>query len=141
MALTEAYTLNGECAVVLEIVENLPDDLKREPRIYGRKAVCHAMLGETEIAREIYHDIIDNTPSEYANMQSAVVASSIGEAEDLLDILEREAEKHSWTAVFTRLYFRHNPLVSSNIRFQELLERIGLDDESVENVRDSLADL
>ena len=98
------------------------------------------MLGETETAREIYHYIIDNTPSEYANMQSALVASSIGEVEDVLDILEREAEKRSWTAVFTRLYFRRNELVNGNIRFQDLLERIGLDDKSVENIRNNLAD-
>jgi len=141
MALIEAYTLDGKCAVALKYVENLPDDLKREPRIYGRKAVCHALLGETEIAREIYEYLIQTTPHEYANMQSAVVASTIGEIGDVIDILENEAEKHSWTNIFMRLYFRDNELVNRNPEFLDLLKRIGLDDESVEQLRRNLADL
>ena len=138
MALLESHALLGECATALNIVENLPDDLQREPRILGRKAVCHALLGEIERAREIYDHIIETTPYEYANMQSAIVAVSIGEIEDALDILEREAEKRSWTSVFTRLYFKHNNLINSNPRFLDLLELIGLDDESVEQLRRDL---
>ena len=141
MALIESYTADGKCNVALKILENLPDDLKREPRLFGRKAVCHALLGETNVAREIYDYIIETTPNDYANMQAALVALSIGEIEDVLDILEREAENHSWTAVFTRLYFRDNTLVNSKPRFQDLLERIGLDDRSVEKLSSDLAEL
>jgi hypothetical protein len=66
---------------------------------------------------------------------------SLGEVEGALDVLEREAEKHSWTSVFVRVYFRHNELLNGNPRFQDLLERTGLDDESVEKMRKNLADL
>jgi TolB-like protein len=141
MALLDSYTLDGQCSAVLEFVEGLPEGLQREPRIYGRKAVCHALQDEMEIAREIFADIIETTPHEYANMQAAVLAVSIGEIEDAIDILEREAAKRSWTSVFTRMYFRHDEQVNTNPRFLALLERIGLDDRSVEKIRSNLADL
>ena len=70
-----------------------------------------------------------------------LLATKTDDNEDAIDILEREAEKRSWTCIFTRLYFRRNKLVNSHPRFKDLLERIGLDDSSVEKLRSNLADL
>ncbi len=71
-------------------------------------------------------------------MQAAALAMSLGEVEDVLEILEGEIEKHAWTSVFIRIYFGSNALLKDNPRFLAILERIGLDDKSVSELREEL---
>jgi len=141
MALIDAYMLADNCPTALSIMDNLPESLRKEPRIHGRVGVCHVLLGETDTAREIYDYVIEKTPYHYANMQAAALAMSLGEIEDALDVLEAEVEKHSWPIMFVRIYFRGDERMNSNPRFQALLERIGLDDDSVAQMRENLGDL
>jgi TolB-like protein/Tfp pilus assembly protein PilF len=131
MALMEAYILSGNCELVLKIVDALPEQLRKEPRIFGRLGVCHFLLGEEDKAREIYRHVKKTTPYYYANLQAAVLAITLGEVEDALDIMEGEIEKHAWTSVFIRIYFGSNELLKDNYRFLSILERIGLDDKSI----------
>ena len=72
-------------------------------------------------------------------MQAAVLALSLGEVEDTLDILEAEAEKRSWPIQFIRIYFGRDERMTRNPRFQAILKRMGLDDRSVEELRRNLA--
>jgi len=137
MALVEAYISSGNCGLVLKIVDALPEQLRNEPRILGRLGVCHALLGEEDQAREIYKHVKETTPYYYANMQAAVLAMTLGEVEDVLDILEGEIEKHAWTSIFIRIYFGRNELLKDNPRFLSILERIGLDDKSISELRGS----
>ena len=138
MALLEAYILSGNCGLVLEIVDTLPESIRKEPRIFGRLGVCHALRGEEDKAREIYKHVKTTTPYYYANMQAAALAMSLGEVEDVLEILEGEIEKHAWTSVFIRIYFGSNELLRDNPRFLSILERIGLDDKSVSELQEEL---
>jgi TolB-like protein/Tfp pilus assembly protein PilF len=131
MALVEAYILSGNCGLVLKIVGALPEPLRNEPRILGRLGVCHALMGEEDRAREIYQHVKETTPYYYANMQAAVLAMTLGEVEDALDILESEIDKHAWTCMFIRIYFRNNESLKDNPRFLSILERIGLGDKSI----------
>ena len=64
-------------------------------------------------------------------MQAAVLAFTLGEVEDALDIMEGEIDKHAWTSVLIRIYFGSNGLLKDNYRFLSILERIGLDDKSI----------
>ncbi len=140
MALVEAYILSGNCDLVLEIVDALPEQLRKEPRIFGRLGVCHALLGDEDKAREIYKHVKETTPYYYANMQAAILAMSLGEVGDALDILEAEIDKHAWTGMFIRIYFGRNELLKDNPRFLSILERIGLDDKSISKLQAELTE-
>ncbi len=140
MALIDAYRLMDDCPTALSVVEAMPESLQKEPRIHGRVGVCYALLGETDKARQIYDYVIEKTPYHYGNMQAAALAMTLGDVEGALDVLEAEVEKRSWPIVFVRIYFRHDERVSGNPRFQALLKRIGLDDESVAAIKENLPD-
>jgi TolB-like protein len=139
MALLEANIVSGNCTTVLRLIDGLPDSIRSETRILGRVGVCYALLGEEEKAREIYNHIKGTTPYYYANLQAAILAMSLGEVEDALEIMEGEIEKHAWTSIFIRIYFGRNELLKDNPRFLSILERIGLDDESINELRGELA--
>jgi TolB-like protein len=136
MALLEGYTANGNCKAVFDLVDRLPDTLQQEPRISGRAAVCHALEGREAEAREIYKHVMDTTPWYHANMQAAVLAMSLGEVETALDVLESEVKKHAWTSIFIRVYFRHDPSINKHPRYLALLQRMGLDDESINQLHE-----
>ena len=139
MALIEAYSASGDFSAALSFVESLPEPLQNEPRIRGRAALVYALQGDDEKAREIYRQIQKTTPSDYAIMQAAVLAANLGEVENAIDIIEREVENHSWNQVFIRLYFRKNTSIGEHPRYLALLERVGLDDKSVAELRDKLS--
>jgi TolB-like protein/Flp pilus assembly protein TadD len=139
MALIEAYTAKGEYPAALSLARSLPESLQQEPRIRGRVGWVYALQGDKDKAREIYQDIRNTTPSHYAIMAAAVLASSLGEVEEAIDILEHEVENHSWNQVFIRLYFRKSKPVGEHPRYLALLERVGLDDKSVAELKDKLS--
>ena len=139
MALMEAYTLKGDYPPALSFVASLPEALQKEPRISGRVGWIYAMQGDNDKAREIYRNLRESTPSHYAVMVAAVLASSLGEVEEAIDVLEHEVDNHSWNQVFIRLYFTDNQAVGEHPRYLSLLERVGLDDTSVAELQDKLS--
>ena len=139
MALVEAYILKGDYPAAIAFAEGLPEALQQEPRIRGRIGWIFAIRGDDDKAREIYRYLRESTPSYYAVMVAAVLASSLGEVEEAIDILEHEVDNHSWNQVFIRLYFRNDEAVSSHPRYLALLERVGLDDASVAELQKKLS--
>jgi adenylate cyclase len=139
MALIEAFAAKGDYLAALSFAESLPEALKQEPRVRGRMGWIYAMQGDDDKAREIYQDLRESTPSYYAVMVAAVLASSLGEVEEAIDVLEHEVENHSWNQLFIRLYFRNNQAFSEHPRYLALLERVGLDDKSVAELQDKLS--
>ena len=139
MALIEAYALKGDYPAALSFAESLPEALQQEPRIGGRVGWIYAKQGDDDKAREVYRYLRESTPSYYAVMVAAVLASSLGEVEEAIDVLEHEVESHSWNQVFIRLYFRKNKAVGEHPRYIALLERVGLDDKSVAELQEKLS--
>jgi adenylate cyclase len=139
MALIEAFAAKGDYPAALSFAESLPEALQQAPRVRGRMGWIYAMQGDDDKAREIYQDLRESTPSYYAVMVAAVLASSLGEVEEAIDVLEHEVESHSWNQLFIRLYFRNNQAFSEHPRYLALLERVGLDDKSVAELQVKLS--
>ena len=86
--------------------------------------------GDSETARQILRDLIDNPPS-YGIFFITQLALDLGEVEKCIDLLEREVEMHTLQQSWIRSQFRKDDAVSEHPRYLALLERIGQDDESV----------
>jgi adenylate cyclase len=131
IALVQGYTETGNYSAALEVVESLPIEMQREPRINARTAICYALQGDYVKAKKIYRDVVENTSLSRGTLIYAQLALSLGEVEEAIDLIEIEVENNSWTQFLIRSYFRNNDAVKNHPRFLALLKRIGLDDESV----------
>jgi hypothetical protein len=67
----------------------------------------------------------------YAMYNTAVLALSLGEVEKSISLLERLAEGGSWMQFWGKMLSRNNDAIREDPRYQALLKRMGLDDESV----------
>jgi hypothetical protein len=56
---------------------------------------------------------------------------ALGEVEGAIDLMELMVEKKAWSVPWLRGIYRHNEFLENHPRYLALLERIGLDDESV----------
>jgi tetratricopeptide (TPR) repeat protein len=130
-AMADAYRLAGNCPVATEFLQSLPIALQQQPRIRIQAALCYAAQGDYGEARKIYRDVVETTPLYNRITLAAQLASSLGEVEEAIDLMERAVENKSWAQFFMRSDFRHNDAVKDHPRYLALLKRIGLDDESV----------
>ena len=85
--------------------------------------------GDEEKARKIYRELIDN-PLPAGPFFVSVLALSLGEVEEFIDLTERQVVEKRFTQFWIRVY-RHDDALKNNPRYLALLKRIGLDDESV----------
>jgi TolB-like protein/Tfp pilus assembly protein PilF len=131
LPLVDAYTVAENCSAALDVVESLPIALQQDTRFSARAALCYASQGDYVKARIIYRDEVENPPSYHGMVVAAKLALSLGEVEGAIDLMERGVENKSWTQFLIRGSFRHNDAVKDHPRYQALLKRIGLDDESV----------
>jgi hypothetical protein len=70
---------------------------------------------------------------------SCALALAVGEAEGAIDIMEVMVEKKAWSIPWLRAIYRHNDMLENHPRYLALLERIGLDDESVSELQEKLS--
>jgi TolB-like protein/Tfp pilus assembly protein PilF len=130
--LIQAYIATRNFPAVQQLLETMPPAVQESPHIKAFIGLYHAARGDKDKARQIYQEVKDNlTP--LGMLSAAMLASSLGEVEDSINLQERIAEKGSWLQFWSRSVpiIRNNESVQDHPRYQALLKRIGLDDESV----------
>ena len=78
-----------------------------------------------ELARSIDH------PTPLALVNTATLAFVLEEVEEGIDLLERLEKTGSWVQFWSKLMLPGHEPLRKNPRYQALLKRMGLDDESV----------
>jgi TolB-like protein/Tfp pilus assembly protein PilF len=134
MTLIEAYTVAGNYAAAQQVLENIPSALQQWPNIRIRAGLYYLATGDHHKASEIYREYIDN-PISFGTMTIAELALSLGEVEEAIDLMKHEVENNELAQYWSRTRFRHNDAVKDHPRYLALLKRIGLDDESVAELR------
>ena len=130
MVLIEAHLDSGNYEAARRVLDSIPEDLKRRPRILVRAGMYYAAINDKEKARKIYEELLENHPP-HGLLQLAALAVDLGEVEQAIDLMEREVEEQTWSQFWARDYYRREEAVNHNPRYLALLRRIGLDDESV----------
>ncbi len=132
--LIQAYTETADFTAVQRLLEKIPSALQEFPRIKAQIGLYYATQGDEKKARQHYQELqglLDNLPP---NGLYYIIALplSLGEVEEAIDLIERAVEERSWTQFWSKSAFiRNNEAMWDHPRYQALLKRIGLDDESV----------
>ena len=139
MALIEAYTALGNYSGVEQILNSMPSELQKWPTIRARAGLFYLATGKRHKAREIYNQYKNNPPFVGASIIAAL-ALELGEMEKAIDLMETEVERRGWTQLWARSpYFAKNDALNANPRYQQLLKRIGLDDDSIAELHKNLS--
>lgn len=132
--LIQAYTETGDFTAVQRLLEQIPPALQERPRIKAQIGLYYATQGDEKKARQLYQELqelLDNLPPNGLYYIIAL-SLSLGEVEESIDLIERTVEERAWTQFWSKSAFiRNNEAVWDHPRYQALLKRIGLDDESV----------
>ena len=102
-----------------------------QPRIRILAALCDAAQGDLIKARETYRDVVETAPLYSGLAIAAQLALSIGEVDEAINLMERAVEDKSWAQFGFRIRFRQSDALKDHPRYLALLNRIGLDDQSV----------
>jgi TolB-like protein/Flp pilus assembly protein TadD len=137
MALIDAYTSTERYSAARTVLQNIPPELQQLPAIKARAGLYYAAIGDLEKARLIYRDLVNTPPT--VPLVVCELALVLGEVEEAIDLMELMVENHSWTQNWIGIRFRNNDAVKNHPRYQALLKRIGLDDESVADLRRSIS--
>jgi len=125
-----AYMEAGNFQAIQTLLEQMPLDSREQPRIKLVIGLYYAAQGDQKKARQIYRELLDDPPP-YGIPYTADLALHLGEVEEAIDIMESLVEKNSLLQFWIRPIFRDNDVLLQHPRYQALLKRIGLDDESV----------
>ena len=63
---------------------------------------------------------------------------ALGDIEGAINLMELVVDKSAYSVPWLRALFRHNEILNEHPRYIALLERIGLDDESVAKLQAEL---
>jgi hypothetical protein len=130
----------GNYAEVEALLASLSPDFLDWPPIRCRIGIYHAVRGDFERAREIYDDLmLDRSSANFPFL--AHLALRLGEVEAALDVMERGIAANNWhaSAIRSQFIIRRFDAVNNHPRYLALLERIGLDDESVAELNEKLS--
>jgi TolB-like protein/Flp pilus assembly protein TadD len=132
--LIQAYTETADFTAVQRLLEQIPPALQEQPRVKAEIGLYYATQGDEKKARQHYQELqelLDNLPPNGLYYIIAL-ALSLGEVEESIELMERAVEERLWTQFWSKSAFiRNNEAVWDHPRYQALLKRIGLDDESV----------
>jgi hypothetical protein len=70
---------------------------------------------------------------------TANLAITLGEMDEGIELLERLEKSGSWIQFWSKLLPMENRTIIDNPRYQALLRRMGLDDESVAALNESMS--
>ncbi|NCF17348.1 MAG: hypothetical protein GWP63_03840 [Haliea sp.] len=139
--LIHIYTDTDNFAALQLLIDDIPPALQERPEIMAPVGRYHARRGDEAKARRIYRELaatFDNlTP--VAMLYTAELAASLGEIEESIDLQERTTESGTVLQFWNKLLYRNNEVIRENPRYQELLKRMGLDDESVAELNSKLS--
>ncbi len=131
--LIASYTDTDDSIALELLLGSMSPALQEQPDIKALVGRNYAVRGDEEDARTIYRDLLKSidglTP--VGLFCTASLALSLGEVEEGINLLERLEEGGSWVQYWSKLLSRDYESIREHPRYQALLQRMGLDDESV----------
>tara|TARA_R110001599_G_C12277316_1_gene663092 strand:- start:13031 stop:14884 length:1854 start_codon:yes stop_codon:yes gene_type:complete len=132
--LIQLYTDAHDLDAIESLLDSIPPEAAEQPEIKALTGRYYVARGEDERARQIYRELqqlLDGmTP--IGLLFTAYLASSIGEVEESIVLLERVVEGGSLVQFHIKMQFMNVEAIRNHPRYQALLKRMGLDTESVE---------
>ena len=131
--LIPAYTDTRDTTALDLLLESIPSAMQELAEIKSLVARSHVLRGEKLRARKIYDELLASSESltPWALSNTAWLAISLGEIEQSIELMERLEKSGSWVQFWSKLTPQENKAVRENPRYQALLKRMGLDEESV----------
>ncbi len=135
------YTNANDVAAMDALLGSFSPVVQELAEIKAIVARCYALWGDEAKARKVYNDLVASFDSltPLAMFDTAFLALSLGEADESVELMERLEKSGSWM----QFWSKHMPLENSTIlekpRYQALLQRMGLDDESVQALNERVS--
>jgi TolB-like protein/Tfp pilus assembly protein PilF len=128
-----AYTDTNNMLALESLLAQIPSVLHEQAEIKAMVGWSYGARGETEKAQKIYRELLESIDSltPLATFHAASLALLLGEIEESIDLLELLEKRASYLTFWSKLYPPNWGPIRENPRYQALLERIGLDDDSV----------
>ena len=115
------------------LIDSIPPALRTVTEIKSIVATNYATWGDEARAQKIYDELVASSDSltPYAIVTTAILARSLGEIDESIALMERLEATGSWLQFWIKLEHMDNSTIRDNPRYQALLKRMGLDDQSV----------
>jgi TolB-like protein len=128
-----AYTDKSDIVALELLLATISPALQKQPEIKALLGRSYAVRGDDEKARKIYRELVNSIDSltPIATINSAVLALTLGEVEEGIKLLEHLEDGGSWIQFWSKLLPLYYEPIREHPRYQALLKRMGLDDESV----------
>jgi TolB-like protein/Tfp pilus assembly protein PilF len=128
-----AYTDTKDIVALELLLASIPPALQEQPEIKALVGSDYAVRGDEDKARKIYGNLVESFDSltPIAMFVTAQLALRLGEVEEGIDLLERLEKGGSWMQFWSKLLSYKYGAIREHPRYQALLKRMGLDDESV----------
>jgi len=136
-----AYTNEGDTSALASLLASIPPAVRELAETKSFIARNYALNGDVTKAREIYDELLVSFDSltPIAMFDTAMLAISLGEMDKSVELLERIEKSGSWMLFWSKLLPRENSIIRNNPRYQALLKRMALDDESVTALKDRMS--
>jgi len=131
--LIEAYTQKNDILSLESLLASLPPALREQPALAAQIARSYALRGDEEAAREIYRELVTSIDSlaPISLINTANLAFTLDEFDEGFDLLERLQESGSWIQFWSKLLPLYYESIREHPRYQAIMKRMGLDEESV----------
>ncbi|MEJ2532725.1 MAG: hypothetical protein P8Y92_13095 [Halioglobus sp.] len=131
--LIPAYTDTNNTGALDSLLGDIPPAIQELAGIKSLVARSYAVRGDETKARKIYDDLMASSDnlSPWALSNTAWLAISLGEIDESIELMERIQKGGSWVQFWSKLTPMDSSTIRENPRYQSLLKRMGLDDESV----------
>jgi tetratricopeptide (TPR) repeat protein len=139
--LIAAYTNTNDTAALASLLDDIPPAMQELAEIKSLFARSYAVRGDEAKARKIYNDLLASLDSLSPNamFDTALLAISLGEIDQSIELMERLEKSGSWMQFWNKLLPIENSTIRENPRYQALLKRMGLDDESVKALNERMS--
>ena len=131
--LIAAYTDTNDIAALTSLLDSIPSAMQELAEIEALVARNYAVRGDEAKARKIYNDLVASFDSltPLAMAFTGLLAISLGEIDKSIELMERLEKSSLFMQFWSKLLPMGNKTIRENPRYQALLTRMGLDDESV----------
>jgi len=136
-----AYTDTNDTEALDSLLESIPPAVREMAEIKAPIARSYSVRGDDAKARKIYYDLVSSSDSlsPQALISTAILATRLGEIDESIELLERLEKSGSWILFWSKLTPIESRSLRENPRYQALLKRIGLDDESVKALNERMS--
>jgi tetratricopeptide (TPR) repeat protein len=139
--LIPAYTDTNDTAALDSLLASIPPAVRALANVKALIARSYAVRGDEARARKIYDDLVasSNSLTPIALSNTAFLAISLGEIDESIELMERLEKGGSWVQFWIKLRAKESGALRENPRYQALLKRMGLDDESVRALNERMS--